>query len=262
MGTQLVGGVSVAFHTCCGIVVQDTLLKDQVALHVTVGNSAKNGGITNSISGEFEALHALFRSANASLNAMDVPVASLLPIISALKREIPVVVAVNEADAIGAVVRLQQEFGFELVLLGAAEAHLLADTLASTSPPVSVMWRARAAPSNFDTSRSRVDALTILANSGVKAGIYIGDPDNARNLRWEAGFAVQNGLSFQQALASITRNVAEILHLDVLQNGVGIIEVGQRANFLAFDDLDVLSLRSRVQVVALGTQIECKPVQK
>lgn len=52
---------------------------------------------------------------------------------------------------------------------------------------VSVILRAREPPHDFATLRARDDAAVILVNAGVTTAIAVGDLDNARNLRWEAG---------------------------------------------------------------------------
>lgn len=47
----------------------------------------------------------------------------------------------------------QAEFNLTVVILGGAEAHVIADTLAAAVPPVSVLLQARMPPNNFDTLR-------------------------------------------------------------------------------------------------------------
>jgi len=92
----------------------------------------------------------------------------------------------------------------------------------------------------------------------LETGIAFGDNDNARNLRWEAGFAVEAGLSFTQALASVTSNIADIYN--ITSDGTGRILINSRANFLAFDD-NPFSLQSRIQLNVIGSQVVCKPKQ-
>lgn len=42
-GSQLVRGWSVAFTTCCGGVIEENLVRNDVAVHLTLGNAGKNG---------------------------------------------------------------------------------------------------------------------------------------------------------------------------------------------------------------------------
>lgn len=50
-----------------------------------------------------------------------------------------------------------------------------------------MILKARVPPHNFETLRAVDDAIVILKNAGVKVALAMGDVDNARNLRWEAG---------------------------------------------------------------------------
>ena len=52
---------------------------------------------------------------------------------------------------------------------------------------VPVILKARVPPHNFETLRAVDDAIVVLKQAGVKAALAMGDDDNARNLRWEAG---------------------------------------------------------------------------
>jgi imidazolonepropionase-like amidohydrolase len=265
-GDQIVDGLSVAFHTCqdCGLGFiddPDVLVSDTVALKLTLGNSAKNGGLTSSISGEFEVLRALFDAARIkliNLTGLDAVERRLRPFVLALNGSLPVVAEVHQFDAIASMLRVQREFGFRLVIMGGAEAHLLAPALVATTPPTAVLLEARTAPMNFDTARATPNAPAVLSAAGVEVGFYVGDPDNGRNLRWEAGWAVAFGVSFSEALGMVTSNVARMLMLP--SDRAGTVSVGARANFVAFDD-DPFTLRSRVQLVGVGSVVHCQPKQ-
>jgi len=164
---------------------------------------------------------------------------------------------VNQADEIASVLRLQKEFGFKLVIIGGAEAHILAPQLAAVNAAV-VLAPGRAHPTSFETWRSASDASVILHTAGVTVAIAEPDPSWIRNLRWEAGYALSEGLSYLDSLAAITRVPAQIFGLT--SSGVGNIIVGQKANFVVFD-ADPLSLESSVQLVVLGGYADCQPQQ-
>ena len=77
-----------------------------------------------------------------------------------------------------------------------------------------------------------------LANAGIlsKAGIKViltvdGDTHNTHQLRFTAGNAVANGMSYDAALASVTANVAEVFNLDA-----GTIEVGKAADLVLWSN--------------------------
>ncbi len=70
MGTNLISGVSVAFYSQ-GVTIDDALVKEEVALHVNVGNDAKASGYSASISGQIASLRSMFLSANGTGNSIE-----------------------------------------------------------------------------------------------------------------------------------------------------------------------------------------------
>jgi len=248
-GSKLVQGFSVAYHTCCGVVVNDVVVKEDVAFHLVVDEENKQ----DSISGQFADIRALFTQALLELDTIG------NPFVEALLHRLVVVAFANQGDTIGAWIRLQNLFGFELVIAGAAEAHVVASQLAAAN--ISVLLQARVPPSDFLTMRSNLQSIATLVDAGVKVGLGFGDTDNARNLRWEAGWAVEAGLTWAQALRTVTTNVVEILHLNDEDQGIGRIVVNTKANLLAFDG-DPFSLQSRLQLNAIGEYVGCRPRQR
>ena len=179
VGSQLMAGLSVAFHTY-GATVHDALVHPHAALHVNVGQCvdveqpqwrplqltpcvcvvcvcgvrhwrrvfcvacarvwhcvcgkrrhAKRGGSTNSISGQFYALRQLFRHVNASEPNPFAP----NDIIAMVKNKlIPLVVHVDQADAIAAALRFKHTCNCNMVIAGAAEAHVIAADIKAAGP--------------------------------------------------------------------------------------------------------------------------------
>jgi len=123
---------------------------------------------------------------------------------------------------------------------------------------ISVILKARQPPHDFQTLRSVDDAIVQLTRAGVKTALAMGDEDNARNLRWEAGLAQDQGLTFEEALASVTTQPASMFGLP---DYVGRIVVGQKANFVVFNGAP-LSLQGQQVLVALGSYVECQPQQR
>jgi len=243
MGSNLVAGVSVAFLSH-GLTIDDALVKDVVGLHIHLGNAAKGSQYTSSVSGQFAQLRSLFLAANGTGSNMEL----------ALQGIIPVVAHVNQADQIASMIRMKKQFGFKLVILGGAEAHLVTKLIAS-EPDVSVIW-IRSAPSSFETWQASVQTPGILDAAGIQVAIAIADPGNPRNLRWEAGIAVSNGMDYNQALAAITSVPAAILGLP----NAGTIQENFPANFVAFDG-DPFAIASNIQILATGTFVQCEPHQ-
>lgn len=181
MGSQLIAGVSVAFHTT-GAVVDDALVADdadEVALHINVGNRAKNGGSTDSVSGQFAALRAVFDAVAAEEDSSDTSAVA-----RAVRGELPVVVQADQADIIAAALRFRDRYDLSMVIAGGAEAHVIANRIRESGPDkVSVLLRARTPPSDFERTRASVDAAAVLTAAGVRVGIGSNDPGLTRNLR-------------------------------------------------------------------------------
>ena len=146
-----------------------------------------------------------------------------------LAGELSLLVTANTVTEIGAALRLQREFGFDLVLDGAAESYLLLDEIAAAGVPVVLhppMSRVR--NGSFETAAK-------LADAGIPFAIQTGFEDyvpKTRVLLWEAAIAAANGLGPERALEAVTLGPARILGID---DRVGSIEVGKDADLALFD---------------------------
>lgn len=132
-----------------------------------------------------------------------------------LAREVPLLVTVERAQDILTALRLAQEFGFKLVLDSAAEGHLVTDAIKRAGVPVIVhatMARQvgeRENASFENASKLRMAGIPIALQSGFEA--YV---PKTRVVVLEAAIAAANGLTFEQALASITIDAARLLGLE------------------------------------------------
>jgi imidazolonepropionase-like amidohydrolase len=150
-----------------------------------------------------------------------------------LRREVPALVTAATATEIMTALRLQKEFGFDLVLDGAAEAYLVLDEIRAAGVPVILhapMARAGGELQNaaFDTAAKLRDAkIPFALQSGYES--YV---PKTRVVLFEAAIAAANGLGLDGALAAITLDAARILGID---QRVGSIEKGKDADFALFD---------------------------
>lgn len=272
MGGALITGQSVAFRTQ-GQVIDDALVRNPVAMHVNLGEEAKvDMPLVGARSGQIALLRTLLARAQRLAAAQggakakdpaereslqrlrdDPGIAALVPVV---QRKLPLVVHAGHADDIAAALRLREQFSLELIIAGGAEAYLLADRLAAAKVPV-LLGPVRMSPDSFATARATPEAAAILFRAGVLVGLATAETHNARNLRWEAGFAVAAGLPWAAGLAAITRNVGQILHLGP---GVGMLELGQAADFAVYDG-DPLSLDGHVRLVSIRGIVEDRPDQ-
>ena len=175
-------------------------------------------------------------------------------LVGVLEGELSLLVTANTATEIATALRLQREFGFDLVLDGAAESYLLLDEIRAADVPVLIhppMSRVR--NGSFETA-SR------LAEAGIPFAIQTGFENyvpKTRVLLWEAAIAAANGLGRERALEAVTLGAARILGID---DRVGSIEVGKDADLVLYDG-DPFEYTSHVCGVVIESEVlsrECR----
>ncbi|HSE27844.1 MAG TPA: amidohydrolase family protein, partial [Gemmatimonadales bacterium] len=150
-----------------------------------------------------------------------------------LAGELPALITAQTAREILAALRLRREFGFRLVLDGAAEAHLVLDEIKAAGVPVILhptMARHSGTMENatFESARKLRDAgIPFALQSG-----YEGYVPKTRVVLFEAAMAAAYGLTVEQALATVTIDAARIIGQDTR---VGSLERGKEADLALFD---------------------------
>jgi len=270
LGRGLVIGQSVALRSL-GATVEAAVLSPTVAMHVNLGNRAKMKGrpLVGARSGQLAALRdALRRAGRIAQTAKKPPAGDAElsriwhdPAMQALARvrrgELPLAIHANRAEDISAALRLGRESKVRPIIIGGAEAHVVAGELARDKVPV-VLAPVRARPNSFETLRARDDNATLLQRAGVTLVLATASSHRARNLRWQAGLAVAEGLPRAVALRAITRTPAEVFGLGAT---AGRIAAGQPASLVAFDG-DPLTLKSRIKAVIIGEHVDLQPLQR
>jgi imidazolonepropionase-like amidohydrolase len=152
-----------------------------------------------------------------------------------LRREVPLAVVADRAADLEAWLDLAAEEQVRLVVLGGAEAWLVAPRLAAAGVPVIVQPFVTGAGS-MDQVHGREDNAALLHATGVRVGIATFDTPNARSLRFVAGNAVRGGLDHEAAVDAITRVPAEAFGLV----DRGVLRVGAIADLAVWtgDPLD------------------------
>lgn len=154
-------------------------------------------------------------------------------LVRVLRGEVPLLVTANRAQDIATALRLAKEFGFRLWLDGAAEAYLMTDPIREAGVPVFLhpsMIRANGDYENlsFETAAQlKAAGIPVLMQSGFEG--YV---PKTRVVLFEAALTAANGLSFEQALATITSEPARVLGIS---DRVGTLEVGKDADLALFD---------------------------
>jgi imidazolonepropionase-like amidohydrolase len=143
-------------------------------------------------------------------------------------------------DDIMTVIRLANEFHFNVVVHHASEAWMVADQIAAAKVPVSLIF-IDSPGGKLEAKDVRLETAAILEKAGVKFGFHTDDPiiDSRLFIR-EAGLGVRAGLSRATALRALTSSNAEILGLE---DRVGSLDPGKDADFivLAGDPLSIYS---------------------
>ncbi len=163
-----------------------------------------------------------------------------------LDGEIPLIVNVDRASDILAVMRIAEEYGIRLVIERGSEAWLVRDQLAAAGVPV-ILRPLTNLPGSFSSLGSRFDNAALLQEAGVPIALSTFDNHNARDLTLEAGNATRFGLPWSEALRAVTLTPAEIYGVD---DRYGSLEPGKVANIVIWSG-DPFELSSRAEVVLI-----------
>ena len=171
-----------------------------------------------------------------------------------LNGELSLLITANTVPEIAAALRLQREFGFDLVLDGAAESYLLLDEIREAGVPVVLH------PTMSRVRNGSYETAAKLADAGIPFALqtgFEGYVPKTRVLLWEAAIAAANGLGQERALEAITLSPARILGID---DRVGSVEVGKDADLALFDG-DPFEYTSHICGVIIESEVmstECR----
>ncbi|MEF8816524.1 MAG: amidohydrolase family protein [Salinibacter sp.] len=255
----LISGQTATFSTA-GATVEASLRDSVTAVAFTLGPDAQArfespGTRAKGVSMLRQALH----DAQAAMDGDDAGGSDLgqKALQDVLRGEVPALITAHRAHDIQTALRLQDEFGFEMILDGAAEAYLVVDEIEEAGVPV-ILHPTMARPSGTTQNAAFTTAAT-LHEAGIPVAIQTGwEPyvPKTRIALYEAAIAMAHGLPRTAALASITREAAEILDLE----NVGTLAPGQRADLALFDG-DPFEYTTHVCTVLSGGEVvsdECK----
>ena len=160
----------------------------------------------------------------------DARIEALLPVV---KGEMPLLVTVHRDNDILTAIRVAKEFNVKLVLEGAADAHRVLDEIKASGYPV--ILHPTMARSFGDTQNLSVETASKLREKGIPFALqsgFEGYVPKTRVVLWEAALAAANGLTFDQALSSVTIDAARLLGIE---KRVGSLEAGKDADIAMYD---------------------------
>ena len=175
-----------------------------------------------------------------------------------LSGEVPLMITTHRSQDIASALRLAKEFNIKIWLDGASEAYLLVDDIKAAGVPVIIhatMTRAFGEHENlsFETAAKLIAAgVPVALQSGYEA--YV---PKTRVVLFEAGVAAAYGLTFAQALGTITIDAAKILGIS---DRVGSLEVGKDGD-LALYDGDPFEYTSHCLGTVIGGRVVSETVR-
>jgi len=267
---QLISGQTMIVKTS-GNTVEDALLQETAAIAVTLTTHGRKSGTKSP--GTRGKMIAMLREAfieaqeyqkkvDAAANddEKDPPARNLRheQLGNVLQKKTPLMVTADKAQDISSALRLAEEFDIRLWLDSAVDSYLLVDQIKAAEVPVLLhppMLRTTGERSNasFETAAKLTEAgIPVALQSGYEP--YV---PKTRVVLFEAGMAAANGLTFNQALAMITKDAASILGV---AEQVGSIEVGKHGDIAIYDG-DPFEYATHCTAVVIEGQVVSDTVQ-
>lgn len=154
-------------------------------------------------------------------------------LVDVLEGRVPLMLSANRVQDIDSVLRLAEEFKIKVWIDSASEVYEILDRVKAAGAPVILhptMYRAWGETENlsFETAaRLRKAGIPFAIQGGYES--YV---PKVRIVLYEAAIAAANGLTFDEALAAITIDAANILGID---KRVGSLEVGKDGDAAVYD---------------------------
>lgn len=173
--------------------------------------------------------------------------------------EQPLLVYIYGAVDIRTLIRIKNEYGLRVIIIGGSEAWKVARPLAAANIPVLLDPTANL-PEQFEDIGATLKNAARLHAEGVKiafAGTSSGSY-NLSSLAQHAGVAVANGLPYDAAIAALTRNPAEIYGLG---GSLGSLAAGKIADVVIWDGdpLEVTSAPEAVFINGVRQDLDNRP---
>ncbi|KAL3452023.1 hypothetical protein BJX65DRAFT_320790 [Aspergillus insuetus] len=255
-GSGVVRGVSVGISTAPNATILDGgIWKDEVALHLVVGQGAKDGD-TPTVGSGIEVVRRILEHGGSREGAVSGGVYA-----RAANGSLPIVVQALHQDDIAQLILIKRDFpAVNLVIYGAHSAALIAKPLAEAKIPV-ILSGNRGAPDTWEKKEtlpgpplSDIPAKVLL-DAGVQLGLAVrGDSSLhglAREARWAGKYA---GIEDKEAIALVSSNLERIL---------GVQHVGGESKRGGFVVWEGNPLRGEGSVVASvsdgGVVVDCWP---
>ncbi|MBO1627290.1 amidohydrolase [Bacillus arachidis] len=230
-GSQnIIGGTTCVIKTA-GTCIDHMIIQEPAGLKIAFGENPKrvhSNGTKESITrmGIMGLLRESFYEAQHYGNEADF---RMLPILKALRREIPVRMHAHRADDILSALRFAKEFNLDLRIEHCTEGHFIVNELANQNLKISV-GPTLTRRSKIELKNKSWDTYHTLSKYGIEVSITTDHPYTPiQYLNVCAAIAVREGLDEKIALEGITILPARNLRLE---ERIGSIETGKDADLV------------------------------
>ena len=228
----LVSGQTMIVKTV-GNDVAEAIMEPAAMVAVTLGNGAR---ASSGSPGTRSKMIAMLRSELLKAQNYDPEKGTDLRMAAfkaVLDGDMRMLITVERSHDISTTLRLAEEFDIDIVLDSASEAYLVTDQIKAAGVPV--ITHPTMARHGGERANATFEAAAHLRDAGIPFALQSGFEayvPKTRVILFEAGVAAANGLSFEEALASITIDAARLLGVD---DRVGSLEVGKDADIALYD---------------------------
>ncbi len=154
-------------------------------------------------------------------------------LVKLLQGKVKGLVYANKTNDMMNAIRLSKEFGFKLVIEGAAEAYRLTDEIKTAGSEI--ILHATMARNGDDYVNMTRESAALLTAAGISVSIETGYEayvPKSRVLLHEAAQAMVHGLPYEEAIKAVTINPAKLLGIDTK---VGSIAPGKDADLVLYN---------------------------
>jgi imidazolonepropionase-like amidohydrolase len=176
---------------------------------------------------------------NTIYHKVDLKLEALIPV---LNGELPLWIKVNDLLDIEAAISWAKTQKIKIIIVGAASADLALDLLKGNNIPVIVTPVLKLPPRRDAAFDQPFTLPQKLYEAGIEFCIASGGASAVRNLPYHAAKAAAYGLPQEEALRSITVNVARILGVS---DRLGTLETGKDATLIVADG-DPLEITTQI----------------
>lgn len=186
---------------------------------------------------------------NGKEPAFDMKLEAMIPVI---KKEIPLKAHAHRADDIFTAIRIAKEFDVDLTLDHCTDGALIADELAAEGYPAFV-GPSFGAKTKIELSNKDFKTPGVLNAAGVPVSIITDAPViPLEHLPMCAGFAISEGLPYEEAWKAITINPATALGI---ADRIGSLEVGKDGDVVIWNKDPLTEIGTKAYVTVINGQI-------